>query len=113
MSTVLCVLAAIWLLWVFYVAVMHLKHMRDDGHLTNVQKAFGYPTLIVGLVLDLVVHFVVGTVLFLELPAKKEWTLSARLWRLSNGDPGWRQRLALAIRTQLLDSADPAGVHKG
>src|SRR5690606_38908032 len=85
--------------------------MRDDGLLTTPQKVFGYPTLAVGLALDLVVHATLGTILFLELP--REWTLSGRLWRLSTTGTGWRQSLALALRAQLLDSADPSGEHRG
>jgi hypothetical protein len=113
MSTILLVaLAAIWFLWIFFVAMMRLKQVRDAGKLTVAIKVFGYPTLAVGLVLDLLVDVVLGSIVFLELP--RELTLSARLWRLSNdASAGWRQRLALWARTQLLDSIDPSGVHRG
>lgn len=104
-------LTAVWMLWVFYVCVMRLKMMRDSGTLTTGQKIFGYPTLIIGLLLDLIVNVVVCTLLFLELP--REWTVSARLWRHSNDEDGWRMKLAYMLRTQLLDSADPSGVHTG
>jgi len=104
-------LATVWLLWVFFVAVMRLKQVRDSGALTLAQKVLGYPTLAVGLALDLVVHVVFGTLLFMEWP--REWTLSERLWRLSTTGTGWRQRLALVLRVQLLDSIDPEGVHRG
>lgn len=110
MTHILVVILAIWLLWVFFVAVMHLKELKDAGTLTKAQKVFGYPVLFIGLALDVAVNAVVATVLFLELP--REWLLSGRLWRLSQGD-GWRAKLATAIRSQLLDSADPKGVHKG
>ena len=103
-------LAGVYLLWVHFVAIMHLMHMRADGLLTRSQKAIGYTALAVGLVLDLAVQLVI-TLPFLELP--REWTVSGRLWRLSNGKPGWRQKLALKIRVALLDSVDPAGIHKG
>ena len=103
---------ACWLLWVFYVAVMRLKQVREAGQLTTAMKAFGYPLLVVGLVLDFAVNAVFGSLILLELP--KEWTLSARLWRWSN-DPygGWRRKLATAVRVGLLDNVDPSGVHKG
>ena len=103
-------LAAVYLLWVHFVAIMHLMHMRADGLLTRSQKAIGYTALAVGLVLDLAVQIAI-TPLFLELP--REWTVSGRLWRLSNGTPGWRQRLAIKLRTALLDTADPSGTHRG
>ncbi|MFL9670434.1 hypothetical protein WIX39_026125 [Variovorax sp. AB1(2024)] len=104
---------AIWMLWVFYAAVMRLKMVRDAGGLEGKPwvKAFGYFTLGVGLVLDFFVNLVAGTIVFCELP--REWTLSTRLWRLSNAPPTWRQRWALAIRVALLDVVDPAGVHEG
>lgn len=101
---------AVYLLWVHYVAIMHLMHMRSDGLLTKGQKAIGYTALGVGLALDLFVQILI-TALFLELP--REWTVSGRLWRLSNGLPGWRQKLALKIRAGLLDTADPSGTHRG
>lgn len=99
-----------WLLWIFYTAIMRLKMVRDAGGLTLAMKVFGYPALVVGLVLDFAVNVVLGSLVFLELP--REWTLSGRLWRLSN-DEGWRQRLAVSLRVALLDSIDPSGVHKG
>lgn len=105
--------ASIWVLWVFYAAVMRLKMIRDAGGLEGRPwvKAFGYFTLAMGLALDLIVNVVVGTAVFREWP--REWTLSERLWRLSNGLPSWRQRWALAIRVALLDVIDPEGIHRG
>lgn len=100
-----------WLLWMLYACVMRLKQVRDAGKLTLAMKVFGYPALFVGLAIDFVVNVVFGTLVFLQLP--REMTLSTRLWRLSNGEPSWRQRWALWIRTQLLDSIDPSGIHKG
>lgn len=100
-----------WLLWGVYGLVMRLKQVREAGKLTTAQMVLGYPWLFLGLFLDFVVNVVIATPLFLELP--HELTVSSRLWRLSNGEAGYRQRLALWIRTQLLDSLDPSGVHKG
>lgn len=104
---------SVWLLWVFYAAVMRLKMVRDAGGLEGKPwiKAFGYATLAFGLVLDFFVNLVAGTIVFRERP--REWTLSSRLWRLSNGVDGWRRRWAMAIRVALLDVIDPEGVHRG
>lgn len=106
-------LVSVWLLWVFYAAVMRLKMVRDSGGLDGKPwiKAFGYLTLVVGLVLDFFVNVVAGTIVFREPP--REWTLSSRLWRLSNGADGWRKRWAFAIRAALLDDIDPSGIHSG
>lgn len=108
--TILSPFLSIWMLWVMFVCVMRLKMLREAGQLTTAMKVFGYPTLAVGLVLDLFVNVVFGSLVFLEIP--REFTLSSRLWRLSNGE-GWRAKVALAIRVGLLDAIDPAGVHKG
>lgn len=102
---------AIWVLWIMYVCVMRLQMMRDARTLTTGQKIFGYPTLIVGLILDLVINIIICSIVFLEVP--KEFTVSARLWRHSESGSGWRKSLAKLIRVQLLDSVDPDGIHKG
>ena len=100
-----------WILWIIFAAVMRLKQVRDAGKLTPAMKVFGYPALALGLAVDFVVNVVFGTLVFLQLP--REMTLSSRLWKLSNGEEGWRKNLATWIRVQLLDGLDPAGVHRG
>lgn len=110
MTYALITLLCVYLLWVHYVAVMRLMQVRDAGHLTIAMKAIGYPALVVGLLLDLIVNTTVASVIFLERP--KEWTVSARLTRHSEGG-GWRQRVAVAVRAGLLDNIDPDGVHRG
>jgi hypothetical protein len=107
------VFIAIKQLWLYFVAAMRLRQVRDAKALTKWQRILGSILLCEGLLLDLLVHVLIGTVLFLELPAKKEYTLSRRLWRLSNGPDGWRKSLATKIRQELLDSIDPSGVHSG
>ena len=110
MTYALIALLCVYLLWVHYVAVMRLMQVRDAGQLTAAMKAIGYPALFVGLLLDLIVNTFVATLIFIELP--REWTVSARLTRHSEST-GWRQRVAIAIRTALLDNIDPNGVHRG
>jgi len=111
MTCALITLMCVYLLWVHYVAVMRLMQVRDAGQLTAAMKAIGYPALFVGLLLDLIVNTIVATVIFVELP--KELTVSSRLTRHSERGEGWRMRVALAIRTALLDNIDPNGVHRG
>lgn len=111
MTYALITLLCVYLLWVHYVAVMRLMQVRDAGHLTSAMKAIGYPALFVGLLLDLIVNTIVATAIFVELP--KELTVSSRLTRHSERGEGWRKRVALAIRTALLDNIDPNGVHRG
>jgi len=98
--------------WLIYTAVMRLKQVKEAGNLTTAQKAFGYPWLLVGYVLDVLTNAIVGSIVLMERP--KEWTLSSRLWRLSNDDTaGWRQKVALAVRKGLLDAIDGEGIHRG
>lgn len=100
-----------WVLWIIFAAVMRLKQVREAGKLTLAMKVFGYPALFLGLAVDFVVNVVFGTLVFLQLP--HEMTLSSRLWKLSNGDEGWRKNWAYWIRSNLLDAVDPEGVHRG
>lgn len=101
------------MLWIYYAAAMLLLERRDSSELTREQTVLGKLALVEGLLLDLVVHLTVGSLVFWELPARREWTLSRRIWRLSNGPSGWRQRWALRFRTRLLDSLDPKRIHRG
>ncbi|MDQ0571472.1 hypothetical protein QFZ42_003306 [Variovorax paradoxus] len=100
-----------WVLWGIYCAVMRLKQVREANALTTSIKVMGYPWLFFGLFVDFVVNTIFGSLVFLDLP--REWTLSSRLWRLSNLEPSWRQKWALWIRINLLDPIDPSGIHKG
>lgn len=106
---------ALWFTWIIFVAIMRLKQVRDAGQLTRSTTVLGYATLAIGLLLDIAVNTLVGTVMFVEWPQWRngEWLLSGRLSRLSAGPEGWRKRRAILIRSQLLDNIDPAGVHNG
>ena len=113
----LTLLALTWsacVLWVYFVAVMRLVMLRQSKTLTPAMRFLGVITLIVGGWLDVLVNATVITLLFLELPRWKEWTVSARVWRLSNDESeGWRYRLAKRFRKHILDNADPRGYHTG
>jgi uncharacterized membrane protein YhaH (DUF805 family) len=102
------VFAVSYALWIFYLAVMNLKRVRDAGKLGTVAKVFGYPVLLVGYVLDVLVNVTLMTVLFLEIP--RETTVTARLKRHNRTGSGWRQRLA-AWFEPLIDPYDPSGNH--
>lgn len=97
-----------WVLWVFYLAVMHLQEARDAGRIPK----FAYPpavaTLTVGLVLDFVINVLPLSIAFLEFP--KERTVTARLKR-HKYDTDWRGKVARWVAAQLLDPFDPSGRH--
>ncbi len=111
MNAALAGLASIYALWVFYLAVMHLKRARDNGTLSRPALYLGYPVLLVGYALDVFVQIVVASVLFMDIP--REWTLTGRLKRyLYLEPPGtWREAAAAWMCAHLLDQFDPDGRH--
>lgn len=108
MMYALYALLASYGLFVFYLAVMNLKRVRDLNQLTLFSKIFGYPTLFIGLVLDFIVNSTVCTLLFLEIP--QEFTVTSRLKRHKNESTGWRQAIAKWFEPTL-DPFDPSGDH--
>lgn len=100
-------LATTYALYVFYAAVMNIKRVRDMGKLTLVGKVFGYPTLAIGLVLDLFVNVTLMTVLMFEL--SREFTVTSRLQRHQNST-GWRLAVVKFFEP-VLDPLDPSGDH--
>lgn len=111
MVYVLIFMGITYLLWIHYVAIMRLMQVRDAGLLTVWMKVVGYPALVVGLFLDLIVNVFFVSLLLLELP--KEFTVSARLTRHSEYGGGWRKKVCTVIRVGLLDNIDPNGIHRG
>jgi hypothetical protein len=101
-------IAITYLLYVFYSAVMNIKRVRDMGKLTTFGKVLGYPTLAIGLVLDLVVNTFVMTLILLELP--RELTVTSRLKRHNKESTGWRLAVVKFFEP-VLDPLDPSGDH--
>jgi hypothetical protein len=98
-----------WLLWIFYIAVMALKKVKDGSGLSPAALTLGYPALIVGYLLDMVVNTFVFSVILWELP--KETTVTARLKRHKANSTGFRLRVANWFASELLDKFDPSGKH--
>lgn len=96
-------------LWVFYLAVMNLKRVKDAGKLGKAALALGTPVLLVGFVLDLLVNVLVFTVILLEIP--QETTVTARLKRHKLESTGWRLKVTNWFASELLDHFDPSGTH--
>lgn len=94
-------------LYVFYAAVMNIKRVRDMGKLTKLGMVFGYPTLVIGLVLDLLVNVFVMSFILLEIP--QEWTVTSRLKR-HQSSTGWRLAVVKFFEP-VLDPLDPSGDH--
>jgi hypothetical protein len=108
MTNILIILGAAYALYVFYAAVMNIKRVRDAGKLTWMGKALGYPTLVIGLLLDLFVNLTLMTIVLLELP--RELTVTARLKRHHKESTGWRLAVVKFFEP-VLDPLDPSGDH--
>ena len=104
---VLTILAALYALWVFFLAVMNLKRVSELGQLSGLAKVLGLPIILIGYGLDVCINLTVMTVLLVELP--QELTVSARLERHNRGQ-GWRKAVATWFEP-LLDPFDPSGNH--
>ncbi len=96
-------------LWIFYLAVMNLKRAKDAGTLRPWARRFGGPVLLLGVLLDVLVNWIVFTVLLIEWP--REALVTARLKRHIQTGAGWRHRVARWFCADLLDAFDPSGCH--
>lgn len=92
---------------VFYLAIMNLKRNRARINKTN--GFFFGQIIIVGLLFDVAMNLIVGTIFFRELP--KELLFTSRLQRHLKESHGWRLRMAAWWCEHLLDPFDPAGTH--
>jgi hypothetical protein len=87
---------------------MNIKRVRDAGKLTTLGKVFGYPTLVIGLILDLLVNWFVMTIILLEVP--RELTVTSRLKRHHKESTGYRLAVVKFFEP-VLDPLDPSGDH--
>jgi hypothetical protein len=95
-------------LYVWYAAVMNIKRVKDMGKLTTLGKVFGYPTLVIGLILDLLVNWFVMSIILLEVP--RELTVTSRLKRHHKESTGYRLAVVKFFEP-VLDPLDPSGDH--
>lgn len=101
------ILGMFYLLWILFLAGMNLVRAKNDGKLTLATQIFGWPVIILTILLDIILNFTVMTIVLLELP--QELTISTRLQR-HNNTTGWRKKVARAFE-QFLDPYDPTGDH--
>ena len=101
-------IAAVYALWILYLAAMNLRRAREAGRLSRTALALALPVIALAVAVDVVVNLVLGTLVFFDRP--REWTVSARLARYLPGDD-WRARVAYWVAAHLLDPFDPSGSH--
>lgn len=102
-------LLSLYMLWLFYLAVMALFSAKQKGMLKKPALVLGYPILVIGALLDFAVNATVMSVLMLELP--REWLVTKRLSRHIKHGEGWRKYVAQWVCQNLLDTFDPD--HRG
>lgn len=105
---VLGCVSSFYLLWIFYLAVMNLKRVRDIGGLTRTTIILGTPILILGYIIDFICNVFFLTFILLELP--QETTVTARLKRHNRTSTGWRKAVATWFEP-IVDPFDPSGNH--
>ena len=99
---------ALYLLWIFYLAVMSLKRVQDSTGLNRACLVLGIPVLVIGLILVLICNVFIMTLILLELP--QELTVTARLQRHHRDSDGYRLKVVEWFET-VLDAFDPSGEH--
>lgn len=108
LDAMLLTLAALYALWILYLAVMSLKRARKAGLLSRTAYALGLPVLALGLLLDLILNVTVMSIVLWDLP--RETTITARLKRHHTDSGGWRLAVVKWLEP-LLDPYDPDGDH--
>ena len=100
--------AACFLLWVFFLAVMKLRDVRDAGKLNGQAKYPAFVVLFIGYAMDFAVNMIPATILFFELP--RELTVSERTKR-HRDEQTWRGAMSRWLRKGFLAIADISGGH--
>lgn len=108
-TIVVGLLMAFWLLWVLFLAVMHLNDAKRAGTLRGFALYAGYTVLAMGLLVDFVVQMTAATILWLEWP--RELTVSGRVTRLLVSGWGYRYKVARWFQRTLLSPFDASGGH--
>ena len=102
-------ITSLYALWTLFLAIMSLKRAHDGKTLSKLAFVFGFPLLVIGLLIDFFVNVTVATLVLLEPP--REFTVSERLSRLTKGRKGWRKTGACWFCKHFLDVFDPSGKH--
>lgn len=101
-------LAALYVMWILYVALQALDRARRAGLLSRTARVLSVPMLLIAGPLDVLINVTLGTLMFGQIP--RELTLSQRLER-HVAHTGWRGALARWIARSLLDPFEHDGRH--
>ncbi len=109
-----------FILWVFFLAVMHLQDAQKTGVLATLHRNVQIAAQIVlytGVTINLLVRVLFSWLLFWEVPPPfnprrwGEWAVSAQVKRLCNEGTGFRQQRAFWWRDNVLRPFDQWGGH--
>lgn len=112
MQTAAVSLAALYLLWALFLAVMNLARAKAAGTLRDGVFYLAWPLIVAAYILDIAINVTLGTLLWLQLPHINRLTLSARLDHLIKNGTGWRMRFAFWFVDTLLEPFDTTGGHQ-
>ena len=101
--------AAVYALWLLYLAAMNLRRAQEAGRLSRLALAFALPIIALAVAVDVIVNLTLATIVFFDRP--REWTVSERLARYLVGPSPWRAKVAMWVGEHLLDPFDPSGQH--
>ena len=101
----------VYALLVHYLAIMHLRDMRDEKTLVGPLKSVGYFILAVGYVLDFIGNVIFSAVVLNPVGLAHK-TVSEHTKRLAIDEPDyWRGKFSAWIRRVFLAPADKSGGH--
>lgn len=113
MKLALAYLVGVYVLWIYYLAVMNLKRVIDAGLAPAPMKWLGYAVVLPpAVLLDWMMNMAFSLPL-LDLPAWWGELVTGRLKRYAyepQHHNTWRQRFAFSFAV-ILDAADPSGKH--
>jgi hypothetical protein len=90
--------------WKDYLALMHLKQVRESGKLAKQSERFAAPYLIVGYARDISLNLISS---FWLLDPPQEWMFTDKMIRLKNYPRWkWQQDIATEICRDMLDPFD-------
>lgn len=103
---------SMFITWLFYLAVMHLKRVKDKEDFSLIEKLFAYPMLYIGLFIDIMFNITSGTIFFLEPP--REFLFTSRCQRhleskKTNFYARYQKRVAKYFCSKFMDPYDEDG----
>ncbi len=116
LGVLLRITEALFVLWVFFLAVMKLQDLDKSGELAKLHisvRIAARTVLIIGVVMNAFCRVCLTSVLFVDPPRWGEWGVSAQVKRLwtDGGWWPWQKRWAIFWRDNVLGPFDATKRH--